>query len=375
MDLYASNQYVEQLELTLRLAEAGSKCEQTLELAWHLRQRDSQRALNLLDRLEQASTDAGETCLSKTQRLRGDMIRAEILWLHGELEQAEQLLQTMLQDPDICDDKESYGDTHRLLSYVYYDQGRHIECDIEMAIAIDESSKSEDFVRSRCSAAGLARMALMRDRRVAKAYFDRHFDMRGGALEFSCGLDALVYDFEGIYHGLDGDYHLAVEWLSKAYTAAVCSGMLRRAIVNAASIGFSYASMNQMESALDWLQTALSLAKRCGWPPSIGHCLTQLGETLRRMGSFEAAQTTLNEALENMQGLTHSRNYALAVCCMADLAFDRNDYLLAKNLYKQLEGLPGSQEQRDLLEQAELGQRRCEEKILEEAAAVVCTST
>lgn len=369
MDLYASNQYVEQLDLAYQQAGDSVGCDLTLELAWHLRQRDSQRALQLLAHLEAKTAE-----LTTTQQFRCGMIRAEILWLHGELEQAEQLLQNMLQNPAICDDKESYGDTHRLLSYVYYDQGRHIECDIEMAIAIDESSKSEDFVRSRCSAAGLARMALMRDRRVAKAYFDRHFDMRVTNLEFSCGLDALVYDFEGIYHGLDGDYTSAIDWLSKAYTAALCSGMLRRAILNAASLGFSYVSLNQIDAALDWLQTALSLAKRCGWPPSIGHCLTQLGETLRHMGSYEAAQATLNEALDYMQNLTHSRNYALAICCLADLAYDRCDYLLANNLYTQLAGLPGSQEQRDLLDQAENGQQRCQQKLTEEAVAVVCPS-
>ncbi len=375
MDLYASNQQLEQLEFALKQADTAQASYLQLELAWHLRQRDSQRALGLVEQLEQyyrSQTGDKRYILSL---LRCDMIRAEILWLHGHLEQAEQVLLRMLEHPAICDDKESYGDTHRLLSYVYYDQGRHIECDIEMAIAIDESSKSEDFVRSRCSAAGLARMALMRDRRVAKAYFDRHFEMRGGQQEFSSGLDALIYDFEGIYHGLDGDYDAAIFWLIKAYTAAMKSGMLRRAILNAASIGFSYATINKMDAALDWLQTALSLSKRCGWVPSIAHSLTQLGETLRRMGSYDAAQSTLEEALEKMQNLTHSRNYAITISCLADLAYDRQDYLQAHNLYKQLAGLQGAQEQRDLLEQAEQGQQRCTQKIQEEAAQVVCVST
>lgn len=375
MDLYASNQQLEQLEFAIKQADSERCTDLQLELAWHLRQRDSQRALQLVQQLEQVfQQESGQTS-PVLNLLRCDMIRAEILWLHGNLEQAEQLLLRMLEHPAICDDKESYGDTHRLLSYVYYDQGRHIECDIEMAIAIDEASKSEDFVRSRCSAAGLARMALMRDRRVAKAYFDRHFDMRGAPADWGCGLDALIYDFEGIYHGLDGDYETAVYWLIKAYTAAMKSGMLRRAILNAASLGFSYATLNKMDAALDWLQTALSLSKRCGWIPSIAHSLTQLGETLRRMGSYEAAQSTLEEALENMQNLTHSRNYAITVSCLADLAFDRQDFLQAHNLYKQLAGLPGAQEQRDLLEQAEQGLQKSAQKMHEEAAEVVCVST
>lgn len=364
MDLYATDSEVLQLEQRLTEMVAQEQLNELLTLAWHLRQRDTGRALNLCEHISKL---LNTSTISDTDKalvyLRLQSIRAEEKWLHADLDAAAAIVQAMLRHPDIHLDPACLSDAHRMLGFILSDQGKHVECDIEMAISIDEASKADDILRKQCTAAALARIAVLRDDRLAKSYFDRHFEGRNAPRDVHPGLAALLNDFLGVHAGLNGNYDESVEFLARAYTHCLESGQIRRAILTAANIGYTYNNTNDFEASLEWLHKALKLAKPTGWAPSIGNCLTQIGDTLRKMGSLDAAEHMLHEALEQLSKLTNSRNYALTISVLADVALDRRDYQLALNLFTQLAMLPGAQEQADLQEISQAGQAKALAKL------------
>ncbi len=364
MDLYVTDSEVKQLEQRYADMMAQEQLDELLELAWHLRQRDSGRALALCEHISKLLNTSTKSETNKALvYLRLQLIRAEEKWLHADLDAAAAIVQAILRHPDVHLDPASLSDAHRLLGFVFSDQGKHVECDIEMAISIDEASKSDDLQRRQCTAAALARVAVLRDNKLAKAYFDRHFEGRNAPRDIHSGLAALLNDFLGLYAGLNGNYRDSVDYLSKAYQFCLESGQIRRAILTAANIGYTYSNMNEYEAALEWLQKALKLAKPTGWAPSIGNCLMQIGDTLRKMGSLDAAEQMLHESLDQLSKLTNSRTYPLTISVLADVALDRRDYHLALNLFTQLSMLSGAQEQADLQESAMLGQAKAQAKL------------
>jgi len=364
MDLYATDSEVTQLEQRLAGTVGQEQLDDLLTLAWHLRQRDSGRALSLCDQVSKLLNTSSRTDTDKALvYLRLQLIRAEEKWLHADLDSAAAIIQAILRHPDVHLDPAALSDAHRILGFIFSDQGKHVECDIEMAISIDEASKGDDILRRQCTAAALARVAVLRDDKLAKSYFDRYFASRNTPREIHPGLAALMDDFLGLYTGLNGQLDESVSYLSKAYQACLDSGQIRRAILTAANIGYSYSKASDFETALEWLQKALKLAKPTGWAPSIGNCLMQIGDTLRKMGSLDAADQMLHEALEQLSRLTGSRNYALTISVLADVALDRRDYQLAYNLFSQLAMLQGAQEQADLQEAARQGQAKAQARL------------
>ncbi|MFZ6731125.1 tetratricopeptide repeat protein [Undibacterium sp. Ji42W] len=364
MDLYATDSEVMQLEQRLTGTVVQEQLDELLTLAWHLRQRDSGRALNLCEQVSKLLNTSSRTDTDKALvYLRLQLIRAEEKWLHADLDSAAAIIQAILRHPDVHLDPACLSDAHRMLGFIFSDQGKHVECDIEMAISIDEASKGDDVLRKQCTAAALARVAVLRDDKLAKSYFDRYFSSRNSPKEIHPGLAALMDDFLGLYTGLNGQLDDSVAYLSKAYQACLDSGQIRRAILTAANIGYCYSKANDFEAALEWLQKALKLAKPTGWAPSIGNCLMQVGDTLRKMGSLDAADQVLHEALEQLSRLTGSRNYALTISVLADVALDRRDYHLALNLFSQLAMLQGAQEQADLQEAARQGQTKAQARL------------
>ncbi|MFZ6769545.1 tetratricopeptide repeat protein [Undibacterium sp. Di26W] len=364
MDLYATDSEVKQLEQRLADMVAQEQLDDMLTLAWGLRQRDSRQAVSLCD---QVSILLNKSRRSEADKalvyLRLQLIRAEERWLHADLDVAASIVQAILRHPEVHLDAVCLSDAHHLLGFIFSDQGKHVECDIEMAISIDEASKADDVLRRQCAAAALARIAVLRDDKLAKAYFDRHFETRNPPKDIHPALAALMNDFLGLYAGLNEQFDDSIAFLDKAYRLCLQSGQIRRAILTAANIGYTYSRMNNYEAALEWQQKALTLAKPAGWSPSIGNCLMQIGDTLRKTGSLDMAEQILHESLEQLSMLTNSRNYALTISTLADLALDRRDYHLAQNLFSQLAILPGAQEQADLQELATEGQAKARAKM------------
>ncbi|MFA9218914.1 MAG: diguanylate cyclase, partial [Sphingomonadaceae bacterium] len=145
-----------------------------------------------------------------------------------------------------------------------------------------------------------------------------------------------IHDFFGTAAFQRGDYGRAIGHLMQAYEMALASGQLRRAILIATNIGNGYTCLNAHDTALEWMQRGLDLARPTQWPMSVGQCLMQTAETLRLLGQREAAQSLLREALLTLAPLSGSRAYAVALEYQGDLALDLGNDAAALDSFTRL---------------------------------------
>ncbi|MEN9865467.1 MAG: hypothetical protein RL748_1057, partial [Pseudomonadota bacterium] len=142
MEIFVLNDAVTHLELALPSSQGEARLTQLIELAWHLRQRNTNRALAL--------ADEAEACLSATKdyepehgqeyepehvheprperqaaffRARLQLIRAEAKWLHGDLDSSWQLVQAALAGFTAQQDAIGISDAHWVLAAIETDRG------------------------------------------------------------------------------------------------------------------------------------------------------------------------------------------------------------------------------------------------------------
>ena len=118
-----------------------------LPLAWHLRQRDTTRALLLAD---EAEASLAVTGLAAGERLgmaaRLSLIRGEAKWLFSESDEGAALAANALRDFTACDDAIGCADAHWLLAYYAHGQGDPARRDIAI-MPIVASVEAIDPVR------------------------------------------------------------------------------------------------------------------------------------------------------------------------------------------------------------------------------------
>ncbi|MYN30699.1 GGDEF domain-containing protein, partial [Duganella levis] len=165
-----------------------------------------------------------------------------------------------------------------------------------------------------------------------------------------------ISDFFGTCAFQRSEYGRAIGHLMLSFENALASGQIRRAIIVATNIGNGFTSLNAHESALEWMQRGLDLARPAGWPLSIGMCLMQTAETLRQLGQRDAAQSLLREALNTLAPLSGSRAYAVALEYQGDLALDLGNYGAALESFTRLAARGDALCQNDFQSSARRGQ-------------------
>ena len=295
-----------------------------LPLAWQLRQRNTTRALALVDESEAcfALSDlaAGER-LSIAARLC--LIRAEAKWLFGELEEGAALAENALRDFTACNDAIGCADVHWLLAHIALDQGAPARPDTELA-AMAVSAQANDPVRLTVAQARRA---------IFAAYHDVAAVMRNWGPQFASGTAdmhpaaaTLVADFFAVTATLSGEYVAAIRHFGTCHTLALATGQIRRAIFAATNLGNSFNTLNDHHAALEWMQRGQELARPRAWPASMGITLIQAAETLRLLQRYDAARDLLREAMVLMAAQTSSPNYALALGYLGNVELNLRRY-------------------------------------------------
>ena len=92
-----------------------------------------------------------------------------------------------------------------------------------------------------------------------------------------------------------------------------------RAISAGANLTAAFNGLHSYETALQWAERTLELARAAGWPQSIGTALNQMGFVLRRLGRDAAAADILHEAVATFAPFPDVRNRAIACMYLGDL--------------------------------------------------------
>jgi len=328
-------------------------------LAWHLRQRDPARALQLsaevgvlLDLLPPAD--------ATLQRARLLLIAAEQQWLRGELDTAQYRLEQALQ---LCAEAAPAlpaeaaacrADACWTLAWVSNDRGASAGGDNWLRQAAAAARVAGDPLRIDVIDAAAGICDAFGDWQAAQQRWNGRFDTElSGVPAIAAGW---ISDFFGTCAFQRSEYGRAIGHLMLSFETALFTGQIRRAIIVATNIGNGFTSLNAHEAALDWMQRGLDLARPTGWPLSIGMCLMQTAETLRQLGQRDAAQSLLREALSTLSPLSGSRAYAVALEYQGDLALDLGNHVAALDSFTRLAARGDALCQNDFQSSARRGQ-------------------
>ena len=335
MHLFVSNDELARLEGALPTLHGAAQLARRLELAWHLRQRDSVRALLLADQLDQDLNRAEFTDSERRQgAARLALLRAEVSLLRGERFAAQRWVQAAGRGFDDLQDRLGQGDVAWLEASIAVDCGPPHEVDASLLRAIAAYQLAGDTHRlEHCHARRLV-YGSFRDPVACAAQLAQEFP---AGQPRATSVATLVAVTLGNIAGLTDDPAASVGHYLASYHAAIDSGQLRQALVAQTNAVEALASVGDLDGALGLSEHALTLARQTGWPASIGLCLYQIGDVMRLLTRYEEAQANLQEALAVMEGAVGSRNHEQVVGCLGQLALDMGDHVLAMDWFTQFE--------------------------------------
>lgn len=355
MELFTVDENVAKWETALPSLRGIDRLPILLPLAWHLRQRDTARALAMAD---EASAMLAGAPMPAAERdalgARMDLVRAEGKWLAGELDAALAAAGDVLTRFTSLLDQAGCADSYWLLAWIAIDRGDHDASDRAFAAAADAARGGGDNLRTLLAEAAIARWAVLRDRNTAVARWGGRFNSDTANAHPS--LATWVNDFLALAASQAGDFGAAAGYYIRCYESALETGQLRAAITAATNIGEDFTLLGDHHSALEWMQCALELARPTGWPRSIGACLMHTADTLRRLGQLDPAHDMLQEALLILKPLENARSYAIALQYLGDLSLDQRDFDGALEAFTRLEARADALDQADFHSVARRGQ-------------------
>lgn len=369
LEFFATNDAVELLEVALKAATGIRRAPALMAVAWQVRQRDTPRALALVDEA-QALLGA---CLSmpdnaqRRMQARLMLVRGEAKCLSGDLDGGAALAAQALQDFAACADAIGCADAHWLQHLVAGARGDVARQDAELK-EVAAAALGNDPVRVTVACAALATRAVYRDVGAARQEWGAQFSLEAAAVHPAAG--SWVEGFYAACAGASGEHDASIRHYGTCYAQALATGQVRRAIVAATNLGVGFNNLNDPHAALEWMKRGMDLAQSRAWPGTMGVALLQTAGTLRELHRFDAARELLREAMVLMAPLAASRNYAVALRYLADVDLSCSRYVDALANFELLERRAGALKAADLLCNALRGQAQALLKLAQPQAAL-----
>jgi signal transduction histidine kinase len=356
MEIFALDDELARWEATLHPLRGAARLPALVPLAWHLRQRDTARAAELaaegLQLLAAAPQNDPDALTLVAARLR--LVQAEAAWLSGQLDAADALAARAYAPLAELGDHTGCADVHWLRAWIAIDRGDHQTGETELERMSAAARQAGDHQRSDIAEAATARWTVLRDLPTAERRWGKHFDLEQNPQPPA--VTAWIYDYYGLAASQASDLGAAAAHYLRCYEAALETGQLRMAITAAINIGLDFTILNDHHAALEWLESALELARPTGWPRSIGACLMHTADTMRRLGRLDATEELLKEALQILAPLQGGRSYATALHYLGDLSLDQGDHAAALEAFGKLEQRADALRQADFQSIARRGQ-------------------
>ncbi|MEN9866721.1 MAG: hypothetical protein RL748_2311, partial [Pseudomonadota bacterium] len=329
MEIFALDTDLTQLEESLAQTSAQARLIALTALAWHLRQRDTQRALALVAQaqalLHQCRANSGapdpdpglDNLALAASQARWQLIQGEAKWLGLELDAAAALANAALATFTLQADAIGCADAHWLLSLLAHTQGNTPQ---RLAQLEAMEAANADPVRTRIAQAQQAQAAAFRDLPAAKLRWGTRFAASSEITHPAARCQTEF--FLAACANLGGDFAAAILHNIETWNHALASGQIRTAVFAATNAGDAFNSLNEYQAALEWMQRGLDLARQAGWPAVLGAALAQTALTLRHLQRPEAARNMLREALALLAPQAASRNSVITLSYLGDAELD-----------------------------------------------------
>ena len=330
MQLFATDHEVSALETSLSELRGDERIASTVALAWHLRQRDSTRALRLVNGVMPMLGGAPRETAGAAEpppgpvphRARAALAASESRALLCEFEAAERWLADARAHVDPGSDAQVEGDAFLVESLLAKTRGQRDRelAAFEKAIAFYAASGAPERL-------SIARMW---------ASYERSFTQP--ELESSLGLEPPGQAWPQACVAWDALWSaaraLGLSFRNPATSAAVFQhaadqarlvGMVRLEIVAMINAGAARQGTGDLDMASDCFDLAATRARATGWPTLIGAADTRVGELLLTLGALEESRTLLSEAILQLSVVPRSMHVAIACAALAQtlLAMER----------------------------------------------------
>lgn len=355
IELFAAEKDVLALGVQLDAQQGEPSPTTLMRLAWHVRQRDCAHALQLADKADALLAqqhDSKSLELSRTSA-RLLLVRAEVSLLLADVPAAERSMRLAAERFTELGDRTGLGDAHWLAASIALTRGDGKPVTDSLELAIREYRMAPDALRVQMVLARQLVYASFHDPVATTLELQQAFP---STVDCPSSLTTWLAAARANVAGLTGDPGLSIKHDLEAYEAALDSGQLRQALVSVTNVAESFATLGDLSAALEWSENALTVARQTGWPASIGVCLMQLGDVMRQLDRHTEARAYLEEAHSLMSSQTGSRNYALALIGLGQLALDTRNYADGLAWFSQLETHVGSGLAPDLLIRSWSGQ-------------------
>ncbi|MDY7537865.1 GGDEF domain-containing protein [Undibacterium sp. 5I1] len=335
ISLFATEDQVANLELRFLSENVEERIFVSVELAWHLRQRAPARALALVEQVHDTLSSINiSPKLSQQISARTLLIRGEIFWLNGEIEESERLANLALQSSVDSGDAAAESDAFHLLAWISEDLGNFPQRDYQIQ-SMESAASLCDVTRVEVGQAWRASFDALTDVDASimkwKAYFQPDSEKKDSTSKSS------ITQFLGLVASFKCDFVQSIKYCVDAYHDALYTGQIRRAVFVAGSISDCYVNLNDYSASLEWLQRCMDLSRDKGWPICLGRSLFLVAASMRRLRRYDHAYTLIQESLSLISRMPNSRQYAIALRYLGDIELDRQQFSNALPIFEQLE--------------------------------------
>jgi ATP/maltotriose-dependent transcriptional regulator MalT len=316
MQLFAAEPEISTLEEVLTQPWGEDVLAATVALAWHLRQRDSARALRLVDGVIPLLVPPPEgSKRPDAHRVRAALAACEASALLCEFDVAERWLHEARQHVDVRVDPCAEGDAwlvEAVLAKMRVQRARELAAHAN-AVACFETLAVPDRL-------AIAQAWLSFERGYESSGVDHGIDLQPPAAEFpEAGIawDALW----NASRGMALSFRQPAESASlyrQAATHARAVGMVRLEIVALINAGAAIQGLGDLDLAAECFEQAATRANATGWPTLVGTANTRVGELMRHLGAFEESRGILADAIVALSIGAPGLHLAIACSSLAE---------------------------------------------------------
>ena len=265
----------------------------TIALAWHLRQRDSARALRLVDGVVPLLVPSREGVRRPdAHRVRAALAACEASALLCDFDVAERWLAEARQHHDAGADPFADGDAwlvEATLAKMRVQRAREMAAH-QAAIAAFKAAPER---------LAIAQAWLSFERGYEKSGVDHCIGLQppgDGHPEAATAWDALWSASRGMALSYREPAESALLYRHAAKQARAV-GMVRLEIVAMINAGAATQGLGDLDLAAECFEAAAARANATGWPTLIGTANTRVGELMQTLGAYEESRAILSEAI------------------------------------------------------------------------------
>lgn len=284
LDFFALDEEVSAWTAALPVARGAARLDTLVALAWHLRQRDTPRALALAEEANLLLLAGPRDAAAMRASARLMLVRGESRWLAGQLHMASDLAEQATEAFAACADVAGACDAALLRAAIAADRedGEGLEACVRAALA--RPGVQNDKERHALLQLQLALAQALRHPGEALARWSAAVD--GWRATCGPGVRAVCHYVQAHWARAGGDrgHRLRHAMAARELYAAV--GQRRDVVRETGNIGALFGNLFDNETALQHLNAALTEARAAGWPLTLAATLAQsaavIGTLVRR---------------------------------------------------------------------------------------------